>query len=287
MNLRGATKNLFSYFAPVITDATPRNAPAATSKSITILGRHFGIYDSTGKARIDIYNCLSTSWTSDSSLICKSPLNFGGDKSVYLSIQGQYHVANTYFTYDLQYLTSLNPARAPTTGSTAGSITLRGVNFGSTDPSASIRFGSTKAVQQRWTSDSQVLAVPPDGQGKDLSVSINIAARTMTLATSFSYDPPAVTSIVYSSAPTSGGTDVTIYGRNFGLSSAVRTVTIGSTNCPTVTYISHIVMKVTTPAGAGKQLQVVVQVESQTGVYSSCGLSECKFSYSAPGSLQS
>eukprot|EP00960_Hanusia_phi_P068982 766978-Hanusia_phi.AAC.4 len=282
LNLKGETKNLFSYYAPIITDASPRNAPAATSKTVTILGSHFGIYDSTGKARIDVSFCLSTSWISDSSLRCKSPLNVGQDKSVYLSIQGQYNVANTYFTYDLQYLTSLNPARAPTTASTAGSITLQGVNFGPTDSSASIRFGNTKAVQQRWTSDSQVLAVPPDGQGKDLSVSINIASRTMTLATSFSYDAPAITSIVYSSAPTSGGTEVTIFGRNFGLSSAARSVTIGATTCPAVTYISHIVMKVTTPAGAGKQLQVVVQVEGQTGIYSNCGLSECKFSYSAP-----
>jgi len=132
-----------------------------------------------------------------------------------------------------------------------------------------------------WLNDNAVQVTVPDGEGKALDSRITIAAQSSVLASSFSYDPPAITALIYTNTDTDGGNTVTVLGYNFGSVAAAQSGAIGSTSAP-VTYTSHIVSLLTTPAGTGKDLPVNIVISGQQGSYSGCGKPSCAFSYTAP-----
>jgi hypothetical protein len=92
--------------------------------------------------------------------------------------------------------------------------------------------------------------------------------------------PPQISQITPREGPTTGGTMLTIKGRNLGLDANDErsiTVTIGSAHCTGVEWISPTETRCKVPAGAGKQLPVHVTVGSKTSRQT-----DVSFSYHGP-----
>ena len=279
----GSTANIFSYYAPQLASLQRANGPPTGGTTTTVSGSHFGIYDSNVVAQIDARACSPKLWTSDSSILCGVPANIGKDKTFSLGVVGQSVSSFQGFSYNAPILTSITPATSPTSGATSSPVTLHGFNFGASDPAsaASAKIGSTFSPTVTWLSDNQIRATVPDGEGIAHSSYITIAGQSSLLAAAFSYEPPSITALIYTTSDTDGGNTITVLGTNFGSTAAVQSATIGSTAAG-VTYNSHIVTLLTTPPGTGKALRVSMDISGQPGNYSSCGRPECAFSYTAP-----
>lgn len=276
--LTGSALGVFSYEGPSITAISPPNGPAAGSIAVTFTGLSFGVEDPGPTASIDGKNCLTSTWTSDSSLSCNVAGNVGNAKAAAVVIAGQTGAAVTIFSYDGPVLTRLNPASGPTSGS---ALTATGLNFGISDSTPDITIGNTAAAVVTWKSDTSISLTSGAGGGTSFDAAVDVAAQTNSLTNAFSYQPPTITALLYVAASTDGGDSVTIIGTNFGPSASVRSATVGST-AAAVTYSSHTAAVLTVAAGTGKGLEVAVTVDGQSGTYGACGLSECKFSYDAP-----
>jgi hypothetical protein len=122
------------------------------------------------------------------------------------------------------------PASNPTLG--GATITLEGTNFGAVKTKLNITVGSA-ACLAGFVGHTSVSCVIAAGVGKQLDVSIAVDALAGTLASSYFYDPPTVTSVSPGTGPTSGGFAVIIRGTNFGAPalSSSRTAEIGGFVC--------------------------------------------------------
>ncbi len=96
--------------------------------------------------------------------------------------------------------------------------------------------------------------------------------QVSTSSTTFSFNPPTVTGLSYTNAPTTGGGNITIAGSNFG---TLATVTIGSRAC-NVTSQGHTQLVCVMGPGQGGGLGVQVTVSGQTV------LAAQTFAYSPP-----
>ena len=75
----------------------------------------------------------------------------------------------------------------------------------------------------------------------------------------FSYDGPAVTALAPSNGPTIGGTQVTVFGSNFGDAAASNSaVKLGHVPCSSATWQSQSTMLCVTPPGVGGANQIEV-----------------------------
>ena len=281
--ISGSTAAIFSYYAPIVNTLYRANGPPSGGTTTTVSGSHFGIYDSTILGKVEAYSCSPISWTSDSSLLCGVPANIGKNRRFSLNVAQQVVTLLAGYSYNAPILTAITPARTPTTGATSGPITLHGFNFGTSDPvsQATARVGNTDCPPVTWLSDNAIRATVPNGEGKGIQTSVAIAGQSSNLVAAFSYDPPSITALIYSTSNTDGGNTITILGYNFGTSSAVQSGTVGSTSAQTA-YTSHIVSLLTIPPGTGKNLPVTVNIAGQLGTYAVCGKPTCAFSYSAP-----
>jgi len=162
------------------------------------------------------------------------------------------------------FLSLLTFTSAPTAGGTP--LTLTGSNFGSGPVTVTV--GGRNCSVTGHT-DTEATCTLPAGEGLGVSV-ILVAGGQFSNALSLSYDPPVLDPIT-ASAPTSGGTALTLTGSNFGLT---PTVVVGGRNCP-VTVHTHTQAVCMLPEGQGKDLEVLLTAGGQ---FSNIQL----FSYAAP-----
>ena len=281
--ISGSKSELFSYYAPVVDSLNRANGPTSGGTTSTVVGSHFGNYDSTVTGKIESSSCSSILWTSDSTILCVVPDNIGKGRQFSMAVEGQRTTRLNTFSYDKPVLTAITPAHSPTSGSTSSPIVLHGFNFGKFDSAGAlqVQVGTTTSPPVTWLSDNQVRATIPDGEGTAHSTYISVAAQSSELPAAFSYDPPTVTALIYATSDTDGGNKVTVLGTNFGSTAATQTGTVGSTSA-SIDYVSHAVLMITTPPGTGKDLPVTITITGQATSFSNCGKPSCAFSYSAP-----
>ena len=138
---------------------------------------------------------------------------------------------------------------SPTSGKAGDAVTINGSNFGTTQGTSSVKFGSTAATVTSW-SDTQVKVTVPSGTG---TVSVNVTTSGGTSnGVSFTYAATVPVPSISSISPTSGaaGVAVTINGSNFGATQGSSSVKFGST-AASVTSWSNTQIKVTAPSGTG------------------------------------
>jgi hypothetical protein len=102
------------------------------------------------------------------------------------------------------------------------------------------------------------------GVGKQLDVSITVDGLVGTLASSYFYDPPTITSVSPGTGPTSGGFVVTISGRNFGAPalSSSRTAEIGGFVCVLILWTdSSVTCTFSANTGTSKPVFIKIQAD--------------------------
>ena len=256
----------FSYGAPVLTGISAASFPTAGSTPLTLTGSNFGL---NPQVRVGTQAApLVAGASSHSQIVCTLPVGEGTGNAVAVTVAGV--ESNTLpLDYDPPEILTISPAAGTTGGGTL--ITLTGRNFGS---GGSVTIGGQLVFFTAGTSYShtRIVAATPAGQGAGRPVVVETLGRSSN-AVNFDYDAPQITHITCNSAPTAGGTILTLTGSNFGLSGSVS---VGGHNAPVTSGgYSHTVITCTLPPGQGIDLPVVVS----SGQRSSNTL---PFSYDAP-----
>ncbi len=142
-------------------------------------------------------------------------------------------------------VTGINSNSGPAAGGT--SVTITGSNFTNT---TSVSFGTTAAASFTITSDTQITAVSPAGNGTvDVTVTTPGGISAVSTADQFTYIPlPSVKSVTPTSGPVAGGTTVTITGSNL---TNATSVSFGSTATNNFTVDNDTQITAVSPAGSG------------------------------------
>jgi len=243
------------------------------------IGTNFGTADYLPKGRIGGTACITSTWTSDSSLTCSVRTGLGESADADVVVSSQAGTLVGLFSFDQVLLTNLIPRNGPTSGSSR--ITALGQNFGTYDSTPGISLGATQSTNAAWaphdcngvsrkicwTSDTSIAFVPAYGAGTGKDISVLILGKRSTLSVAFSYNRPIITALNPNRAPTAGGAIITVHGLNFGTNADTRSATLNSI-LSTLTYQTHQAVTLSTPAGTGAGRQVVLIVEGQSATFS-------------------
>ncbi|MBA4150553.1 MAG: IPT/TIG domain-containing protein [Verrucomicrobia bacterium] len=265
MNASGQSSTLvgaFSYTAPNITSHTPNNGPTAGGTTVYLSGTDFGISPNVtfNGQPCDI---LSSSHTQ---IAFVTPPGQGLNQVIRVNVAGQ--LSNVrLFSYDPPVLNSINPAGGPSSGGTL--VTLSGGNFGII---GTVFFNGQPCTISSYT-HSQIQFFSPSGVGTGHTVSVSVGGQDSG-ALSFNYNPPFITDVFPTSAPTSGNTLVTLTGASFGTSG---TVLFNGNPCAISSY-THSQIQFVVPPGQGMDNSISVVTGGQP--------SNMKlFNYSSPSVL--
>jgi hypothetical protein len=254
----------FTYDEPRLEEITPTTGSAAGGTALTLTGQNFGL---TPVVRVGgAVAPVVSSNAAHTSLVVQTPAGTpGATVPVQVTVAG--HASEERpFTYAGPGLTHMTPANGPTAGGVL--ITISGSNFGTAEPA--VRFGDATA-RVVGHSATQIIAESPPGQGQvQVRVSAGGAAsNTLT----FHYQAPEVHAVSPASAPSAGGTTITLLGANFGLEPVV---TIGGLPADLLLPATHTQLRVRAPEGApGSSVPVLVTVAGQQS-------NERPFAYAPP-----
>ena len=225
----GTLGRTLSYDAPAIT--VVRGLDVATLISFgfewaIVQGFNLGISDATPTAKLHSTQCITSHWTSDSSLSCYyAPY----DSQAATFLDAIVTVADLpgcrigLFSYAQSVApTLLLPANGPHTG--GSELTLSGANFGGADYSASLLLHQTMCATTSWISWTLLGCTSAAGENwgfsSERTVSFQIAAVDhvgVPLGLLFTYDSPVVTATSEHILAPPGYQDITVLGVNFGL----------------------------------------------------------------------
>ncbi|MBK8207357.1 MAG: IPT/TIG domain-containing protein [Planctomycetes bacterium] len=143
---------------------------------------------------------------------------------------------------------------SPTTGSTAGGLTLTVTGVGLSGVTAA-RLGGAAVTALNVTSDTSLTFTAPAHAAGVVDLELDTAFTTVTAGSAFTYvAPPVLTGANPSTGLTTGGTAVTLTGTGF---TGATSVTFGGTSA-TFTVVSDTTIDCTTPAHAAGAVSVIV-----------------------------
>ena len=252
-----------SYSAPVLTSVSATSRPTAGGTILTLSGSNFGLTPTVtvGGSPASLVQGGAT----HESIVCILPAGQGIGRGVQVTVASLF--SNILdLDYDPPQITSVTPDTGPTAGNIP--ITIRGQNFGLT-PAVSVG-GVSAPLASSGNSHTQLVVTAPSGQGANKDVVVSVGTRQSN-AVGFSYAAPQISSISYASAPTAGGTVITLSGGNFGTSGMI---TVNGAPA-TPTGYGDAMITCLLPAGQGTDLPVVVSSGGQDS-------NPVIFSYDAP-----
>jgi hypothetical protein len=175
--LIGTLTEALSYALPNITSAERLNFPARGGISFTLSGQNFGTTSYSITLTFGATLCPSTSWESDSSIVCKAPSGVTGTSEGYditvtmLSTTSRF---DANIVYDMPEISNLltstgstetwditNLAGPPQGGNV---VTITGTDFGINNYSPTVKIGAEACKDASWISDTSIkCTVPPAG----------------------------------------------------------------------------------------------------------------------------
>jgi len=230
---------------PTITSLSPTSGSAATS--VTISGSNFG---AQGSVQFNGKTASLTSWSA-SSIVATVP-SAATTGNVVVTSSGLSSNGVLFVVGSTPGITGLSPA----SGNAGTSVTITGVNFGSTQGSSTVTFNGSAATVTSWSSTSIVTPVPSGASTGNVIVTVSTTASN---GAPFAVGSgPGIQSLAPTAAPI--GTPITITGVDFGSTQGSSTVTFNG-SAATVTSWSSTSIVVPVPNGATSG-NVVVTVGS-------------------------
>lgn len=265
----------FSYDATLANSLVPTHGPTGGGTLLTITGNGFSPDLSLDSVKIgEVLGSIQSVSDDGTQMVVMSPAGNGTNLNVVVTVAGQKRIASLKFSYDPPQIDSISPNHGP--AGVKSLITISGSSFG-TSPKVSIG-GVTAPLQSNNATNTQLVVAVPAGAGKELDVVVtdSITKRSHTLTKGFSYDAPLITSLSSTSAPTGGGTLVTISGFSFSPYIGQNSVMVGSFVAPIQSVSPDgTQLVIQTPTGDGTNLPVAVTVVGQPS-------NQLSFSYSPP-----
>ena len=233
-----------------VTGISPARGPIAGGTHVTITGS--GLTDATG-VYFGTIKAPAFTGNSATQITATSPPGTGTVNITVTTPKGQSGATHAdLFSYTSRSVTgaptvtAISPATGPIAGGTHVTITGSGLT-GAT----SVHFGSVEAPVTGVISDTEITTTSPASASPDtvdITVTTPKGQSAPTDADQFSYvTPPAVLGLRPGDGPTTGGTNVTIFGR--GLTGATS-VYFGGVEAPVTAVISDTQITTTSPASA-------------------------------------
>ncbi len=253
-NSAAATLTGFNYQdVPTISSVWPTNGSTAGGETLTINGTGFGL--AVGSVALNNITCLIQRWNTNS-IEAQCPAGQGADLPLTL-------ITDTGNTTNLADAFSYFPpgvvSWSPSLGSTAGGfqLTIAGTNFGL--PAGTLTMGGVVCSNVSW-GQTQIIVDAAPGEGANVPLVVTTSGGRSCPTVYYSYGAPALTSILPSIYPTTGGT-ATLRGSNLG-SNGIIYVGTNVVSSWTSWSSSNIVFSL--PPGQGMNLPVSVITGGQS-----------------------
>jgi hypothetical protein len=238
---------------PLLSTVSPTSGPTAGGTAVKLTGQNFA-----SSARITFGGAAATNVVvvSGSQITAKTPSHAQGSANVVVANPGGHSatLANGFtFVAPAPKVSGVSPASGTTAGGSAA--TLTGQNFAS---GATVTFGGAAATSVVVVSATQITAkTPPHAQGSVNVTVTNPGGQSGTLVGGFTFVAlaPVVTSVSPNTGTTTGGTPVTLTGRNFV--SGAR-ITFGGVAASSVVVVSATQITASTPPHKPGGVNVVV-----------------------------
>ena len=225
---------------PTIGNLNPTSGPVGTA--VTITGTNFGATQSSSTVTFTGTSAgTATSWSATS--ITVNVPSGATSGNVVVTVGGVASNGAAFTVLGPPSITGISPGSGPV----GTPVTVTGTNFGATQGSSSVWFGTASAgTAVSWSNTSIAVNVPIGASHGGVSVyvgnvSSNIVSFTVTV-------PPTITGLSPAAGPI--GTTVTITGTNFGTTQGASTVAFNGTPAGTVVNWSATSITVAVPSGA-------------------------------------
>jgi RHS repeat-associated protein len=239
--------------APAIAGLSPNTALAGAA--VTITGTNFGSSQGSSSVTFNGTAGTPTSWTPTSIIVPVPGTATSGDVLVTVSSLTSNPIPFT--VSQTPTITSLSP----TAGPVGTSVTISGVNFGTTQGTSTVSFSGPSATPMptSWSATSIVVPVPSGATSGNVVVA---TSNGVSAGVSFTVLPvPNIASL--SSASATVGASITITGTNFGSAQGSSTVTFnGVAGTATSWTLTSILIPVPSGATSGTVVVTVSGVAS-------------------------
>jgi RHS repeat-associated protein len=241
------TSGLSFTIVPTPTISSIAPASSAVGASVVINGTNYGATQGTSTVKFNSTTATVTSWSA-TSITATVPNVATGAANVTITVGSLTSTPSSFTVVPTATLSLVTPS----TAAAGASVVLSGTNFGATQGSSVVKFGTVAAAVTSWSATS-VTATVPAGAAGPVTVTVGGVA---TGGVSFTLMPTATLS---SLSPTSGivGSTVTLTGTNFGASQGPSTVRFNGTLATSISAWSASSITATVPIGATSGLTTV------------------------------
>ena len=275
-------KKVLEYSVPTIDRIEPTKAAASTE--ITVIGANFGAEDTGPVVVVGGHACTSSSWVSESAVLCELPVGVGKDREVTVAIAGQPSTPFKGFSYSEPIVYGVEPAEVPVAGGVA--LTINGANFGGPGNERILDLGGRHCDRLDFVSSERLVCKTTPKLFGRVDVTVVVGGQRGSAVGLLTTARPSVKRVSPASGPAIGGKKLRIEVDD-GVPSAQTVksrsvevkVTVGGNPCEHLVIggaDGSRVLECTAPSGGGVDAQIVVDV---AGVKSTDAVF---FSYDAP-----
>ena len=180
----GTRLNLFSYDSPVLSSAA-LNTPHTGGASVTVTGLNFGYSEVTVSLAIPLQLCLTTSWSSITTVHCLTDSVLPAVPHAMLTIESAVGTQFGLFSFDAPVV-SKGLTNVP---NTRGAIlSIWGLNFGYGEFTPSVRTAATHCDTATWSTSSTLLCATGRRAEAASSIQITLSYLSGSAADVFTFD---------------------------------------------------------------------------------------------------
>jgi hypothetical protein len=142
------------------TGARQRNLPTAPllPGMLSIGGTGFGRVTYSGRGRLGVTSCVSTTWVAETQVTCggaRGVVEANTSAAVLLTVAWRWNTLLLGFSYDGPGVSMVLQSNSAKVG---GTVTVSGINFGGSDYTPRAAIGFTAAQSTAWTSGRSMIA---------------------------------------------------------------------------------------------------------------------------------
>eukprot|EP00960_Hanusia_phi_P024393 718314-Hanusia_phi.AAC.1 len=234
----------FAYAAPNIHNVSLADC------SLLVEGKNFGFTDFSPVIRAGGQDCAISTWLSDTSARCQTIPLFG-EQTVEIEVASQ--ASNDFlFQFPVPRVFTLQDVHCQVL--CEDYLTIAGDDFSfCNETKPQVHIGNTECQPVLWVSDSSIRCGIQHGDQDNLNVVLDFSlglnkTSRQTIETKFSYDLPHVTGMLPTAGSPNSDTNVTIFGKNFGLAVNVNDnflLKIDDYKCESQIFVSDSSMRCT------------------------------------------
>jgi len=207
--------------------------------------------------------CQSSTWVSESNLLCRVSHTNGQRLTIYATVAHQIHAVSDLFSGDSSRISNAFPACIPTSG--VISVTMIGHNFGHYQSTHCVRVGVSSSSAHLWISTSNIVNKIPSGSLLTVMTVMSISQVLGELSNTLSYSPPLLTSSSLLNSPTSGAVRVTVFGGLLGVSAYSPALNVLQTRCESTLWIADTIVTGKLNSGSFQAIPLVVSLVKAVG----------------------